>query len=77
MRPRKATSHWPATTPNAARRPGVWIGSGLAGIDGLQVGDPVTAEQMRSLFGVGLHPLAAQRQQQLQGPTSPSGTIKP
>jgi DNA primase catalytic core len=48
--------------------PGVWIGSGLAGIDGLQVGDPVTAEQMRALFGVGLHPLAAQRQQQLQGP---------
>jgi DNA primase catalytic core len=48
--------------------PGVWIGSGLAVIDGLQMGDPVTAEQMQALFGVGLHPLAAQRQQQLQGP---------
>jgi DNA primase catalytic core len=48
--------------------PGVWIGSGLAGIDGLQVGDPVTAEQMQALFGVGQHPLATQRQQQLQGP---------
>src|SRR5215213_195050 len=48
--------------------PGVWIGSGLAGIDGLNAGDPVTAEQMQALFGVGLHPLAAQRQQQLQGP---------
>src|SRR4029453_915954 len=48
--------------------PGVWIGSGLTGIDGLRAGDPVTAEQMRALFGVGLHPLAAQRQQQLQGP---------
>ena len=48
--------------------PGVWIGSGLAGIDGFKTGDPVTAEQMRALFGVGLHPLAAQRQQQLQGP---------
>jgi DNA primase catalytic core len=48
--------------------PGVWIGSGLAGIDGLTAGDPVTAEQMRALFGVGLHPLAAQRQQQLEGP---------
>jgi TrwC relaxase len=48
--------------------PGVWIGSGLAGIDGLQVGDPVTAEQMQALFGVGLHPLAAQRQQQPEGP---------
>jgi TrwC relaxase len=48
--------------------PGVWIGSGMAGIDGLTAGDPVTAEQMQALFGVGLHPLAAQRQQQLQGP---------
>ncbi len=48
--------------------PGVWIGSGLAGIDGLKAGDPVTAEQMQALFGVGLHPLATQRQQQLQGP---------
>jgi TrwC relaxase len=48
--------------------PGVWIGSGLTGIDGLNDGDPVTAEQMQALFGVGLHPLAAQRQQQLEGP---------
>ncbi len=48
--------------------PGVWIGSGLDGIDGLNVGDPVTAEQMRALFGCGLHPLAEQRQQQLEGP---------
>ena len=38
--------------------PGVWIGSGLDGIDGLTAGDPVTAEQMRALFGCGLHPLA-------------------
>jgi hypothetical protein len=48
--------------------PGIWVGSGLAGIDGLNPGDVVTAEQMRALFGAGLHPLAAQRQQQLQGP---------
>ena len=48
--------------------PGVWIGSGLDGIDGLTVGDPVTAEQMRALFGCGLHPLAELRQQQLEGP---------
>ena len=48
--------------------PGVWIGSGLDGIDGLAVGDPVTAEQMRALFGCGLHPLAELRQQQLEGP---------
>jgi hypothetical protein len=48
--------------------PGGWIGSGLEGIDGLTAGDPVTAEQMRALFGSGLHPLAALRQQQLEGP---------
>ena len=49
-------------------KPGVWIGSGLDGIDGLTAGDPVTAEQMRALFGCGLHPLAELRQQQLGGP---------
>jgi hypothetical protein len=48
--------------------PGVWIGSGLDGIDGLAAGDPVTAEQMRALFGCGLHPLAEFRQRQLEGP---------
>jgi hypothetical protein len=48
--------------------PGVWIGSGMDGINGLAVGDPVTAEQMRALFGCGLHPLAELRQQQLEGP---------
>jgi hypothetical protein len=48
--------------------PGVWIGSGMKGIEGLTVGDPVTAEQMRALFGCGLHPLAELRQQQLEGP---------
>jgi hypothetical protein len=48
--------------------PGVWMGSGMDGIDGLTAGDPVTAEQMRALFGCGLHPLAELRQQQLEGP---------
>ena len=48
--------------------PGVWVGSGMGGIDGLDVGDPVTAEQMRALFGCGLHPLAELRLQQLEGP---------
>jgi hypothetical protein len=42
--------------------PGVWIGSGMDGIDGVAAGDDVTAEQMRALFGCGLHPLAEQRQ---------------
>jgi hypothetical protein len=27
--------------------PGVWVGSGLAGVDGLEAGDAVTAEQTR------------------------------
>ena len=34
----------------------------MDGIDELNPGDAVTAEQMRALFGAGLHPLAAQRQ---------------
>src|SRR5215213_791262 len=53
--------------------PGVWIGSGLAGIDGLIAGDPVTAEQMQALFNCGLHPLAELRQQQLAGPDRTQG----
>ena len=48
--------------------PGVWVGSGMEGFDGLEVGDPVTAEQMRALFGCGLHPLTELRLQQLEGP---------
>src|SRR5215218_2593847 len=48
--------------------PGVWMGSGMDGIDGLNPGDVVTTEQMRALFGAGLHPLAVERQRQLQGP---------
>ena len=47
--------------------PGVWVGSGMVGIDGLDAGDPVTAEQMRALFGHGLHPLADARAQHLDG----------
>src|SRR5512132_708524 len=45
--------------------PGAWIGSGVAGIDCLNAGDPVTAEQMRALFGAGMHPFATQRLEQL------------
>jgi hypothetical protein len=48
--------------------PGQWIGSGMAGIDGLAASDLVSAEQMRALFGCGLHPLAELRLQQLEGP---------
>jgi conjugative relaxase-like TrwC/TraI family protein len=45
--------------------PGAWIGSGLASIDGLNAGDAVAAEQMRALFGAGVHPFAATRLEQL------------
>ncbi len=58
-------SGWPPTTPKRGESPGVWVGSGMAPIDGLSAGDPVTAEQMRSLFGAGMHPLATQRLEQL------------
>jgi TrwC relaxase len=46
--------------------PGLWIGSGIADIDGLNAGDAVTAEQMRALFGAGMHPLGVQRLEQLR-----------
>ncbi len=38
--------------------PGRWVGRGLAGIAGLDVGDVATADQMRLLFAEGRHPLA-------------------
>ena len=40
--------------------PGRWVGAGLVGIDGLEVGDAVTAEQMKHLFGIGSHPLTGE-----------------
>ncbi len=39
--------------------PGVWLGAGLSGIDGVNAGDHVSAEQMKALFGEGRHPNAA------------------
>src|SRR5512133_3814181 len=45
--------------------PGAWIGTGVAGIDGLTAGDAVTGEQMKALFGAGMHPLANQRMEQV------------
>ena len=56
--------------------PGAWIGSGMAGIDGLSAGDAVTAEQMRALFGAGMHPLAAQRLEQLDAADLSDTNIK-
>ena len=64
----RAAPRWRRTTPRRGETPGVWVGSGVAGIDGLSVGDEVTAQQMRALFGCGLHPLAEQRRERLEGP---------
>lgn len=41
--------------------PGRFIGSGIAGIDGIEVGDTVLPDHMKALFGVGMHPLAIER----------------
>ena len=41
--------------------PGRFIGSGIAGIDGVDVGDAVLPDHMKALFGVGMHPLAIER----------------
>jgi TrwC relaxase len=38
--------------------PGRWVGRGLGGIDGLEAGDVVSADQVRLLFAEGRHPLA-------------------
>lgn len=37
--------------------PGRWVGSGMVGIEGLELDDIVTAEQMKNLFGVGCDPI--------------------
>ena len=41
--------------------PGVWMGSGLIAIDGIETGDVVTADQMLQLFGHGLDPVTGER----------------
>jgi hypothetical protein len=48
----------------------------MAGIDGLDVGDPVAAEQMRALFGAGMHPIAALRLEQLDAADLTDASIK-
>jgi TrwC relaxase len=56
--------------------PGAWVGSGVAGVDGLNTGDAVTAEQMRALFGAGMHPLAAMRLEQLDDANLTDASVK-
>ena len=58
--------------------PGVWVGSGMAGLEGLDAGDLVTADHMQNLFGAGHHPLATERTKaldlQIGRPDQPSPT---
>ena len=61
--------------------PGVWVGSGMEGLEGLDAGDVVTADHMQSLFGSGHHPLATQRTKDLDlrigRPASDGGVDRP
>lgn len=40
--------------------PGLWTCSGLSGIDGIDIGDVVTGEQMKNLFGAGRDPVTGE-----------------
>ena len=55
--------------------PGQWIGSGMAGIDGLSEGDVVTEQQLRNLLGEGIHPLADQIRDSFGADGAPAGAI--
>ena len=55
--------------------PGVWVGSGMDGIDGLDAGDPVTAEQMRALVRV--RPAPARRRPRAAASRSPTSRWTP
>ncbi|GGO85326.1 hypothetical protein GCM10011584_05040 [Nocardioides phosphati] len=57
--------------------PGVWVGSGMEGLDGLDAGDIVTADHMQSLFGSGHHPLATQRTKDLDLRIGRDGVDRP
>ena len=46
--------------------PGRWMGSGLAGLD-LALGDAVTEEQMKLLFGQGRHPCSGESEATIRG----------
>ncbi|GAA3519159.1 MobF family relaxase [Nocardioides daeguensis] len=57
--------------------PGVWVGSGMEGLEGLDAGDIVTADHMQSLFGSGHHPLATQRTKDLDLRIGREGVDRP
>ena len=57
--------------------PGVWVGSGMEGLEGLDAGDIVTADHMQSLFGSGHHPLATPRTKDLDLRIGREGVDRP
>jgi len=57
--------------------PGVWVGSGMEGIEGLDAGDTVTADHMQNLFGAGHHPLATARTKELDLQVGRAGVASP
>ncbi len=65
MPPRRVTSGWPPTTPNVAKAPASGSAPAWQALTAWRPGIAVTAEQMRALFGAGMHPLATQRLEQL------------
>ena len=50
--------------------PGTWWGSGLVGLEDVAVGDEVSAEQMKALFGGGFHPNMTARLAELSADAS-------
>ena len=64
MPPRRVTSGWPPTTPNVARARGYGSALTLPAWTAWMRG-AVTGEQMRALFGAGMHPLATHRLERL------------
>ena len=76
MPPRRVTSGWPLTTPNGERLREYGSALAWSALMALSAGDAVTAEQMRALFGAGMHPLATQRLEQLAAADLTDANIK-
>ncbi len=57
--------------------PGVWMGSGLTAIDGIEPGDVVMAERMLQLFGHGLDPVSGARLGRRRGANNRASAARP
>ncbi len=56
--------------------PGVWMGSGLDGMDGIAAGDPVTEAEMKALFGNGHHPHLSRAEGPAERPRHPGAAAQ-